>query len=138
MMLVTLQQARDHIRSDASADDNDLTLKIKAASRAVVTYLKAPSFADSSGQVPVDTAGIAIDVPEDIQIATLLLIGTFYKEREGAQEGAIDAQFGYGYLPRPVIALLYPYRVPTTSAPTASTSTDPARCWPWWYRCGGC
>jgi hypothetical protein len=114
MMLVTLSQARDQIRSDISDDDADLTLKIKAASRAVVTYLKDPSFADSSGEVPEDSSGIAIDVPDDVKIATLLLIGYFYRQRD--EDG--NHEFEAGALPRPVTALLFPYRVPTVGVPT--------------------
>lgn len=113
-MLVSLQEASDHLRRDTTDDDADLELKIKAASAAIITYLKTPSFADSSGEVPEDSNGVGIDIPDDVKIATLLLVGEFYRNRDGDQNGAVDQQFyGYGYLPRPVVALLYPYRVPT-------------------------
>lgn len=121
MMLVSLQRARDQLHSDISDDDAYLTLLIKAASRAVVTYLKAPSFADSAGLVPEDSAGIAIDVPEDIEVATLLLVGYFYKQRD---EDA-NKEFDSNTLPRPVKALLLPYRVPTVGVPTRRST------WPW-------
>lgn len=113
-MLVSLDQARAHLRSDTADDDGDLTLKIKAASRAVVTYLKDPSFADSSGGIPEDSSGIAIDVPEDVAIATLMLIGYFYKQRDEDS----TKEYESGMLPRPVTALLFPYRVPTIGVPT--------------------
>lgn len=127
MMLVTLQQASDHVRRDSSDDDADLTLKVQAASSAVVTYLKSTAYLyepmlDTSGNPILDTDGYpspTVDtsgnsvVRSDIQAATLLLIGEFYRNRDGDQQGAIDPQFGYGYLPRPVVALLYPYRDPT-------------------------
>lgn len=122
MMLVSLELARAQIRSDTTDDNADLLLKIKAASRAVVTYLKDPSFADSSGGIPEDSAGIAVDVPEDVQLATLLLIGYFYKQRD--EDG--NHEFEAGALPRPVTALLYPYRVPTVGIPTRRHS---------WPRC---
>lgn len=110
--LVSLQQARDHLRSDDTADDNDLDLKIKAASKAVLTYLKPEGVArlfevDSAGDPVEDSDGLADDVPEDIAICTLLLVGIFYSEREG--QGGWDP----GYLPPAVTALLYPYRDPT-------------------------
>ena len=126
MMLVTLQQASDHLRRDTTDDDTDLTLKIAAASNAVLTYLRNTSYAyvptvDSAGQIVRDSAGYpvpALDsagektVLQDVQFATLLLVGEFYKSREGEQDGAIETQWGYGYLPRAVVALLYPYRDP--------------------------
>lgn len=128
-MLVTLQQASDHLRRDTSDDDADLTLKVKAASTAVLTYLRNTPYAyvpavDSNGEIARDSAGYplpALDsngermIQPDIQNATLLLIGEFYKMRETEQEGAIDAQWGYGYLPRPVVALLCPYRDPAVA-----------------------
>jgi hypothetical protein len=49
MMLVSLQRARDQLHSDIADDDAYLTLLIKAASRAVVTYLKAPSLCRLGG-----------------------------------------------------------------------------------------
>lgn len=112
MMLVTLQQARDHLRSDTTADDNDLTLKIRGASRAVARYLKTAgmaSFTDSAGDVMEDSAGEPIGVPEDVQDATLLLIGYLSRNRDGDEERA----FQMGFLPAPVTALLYPLRDPT-------------------------
>lgn len=115
MMLVSLETASEHLRRDTTDDDADLELKIKAASRAVVTYLKTPSFADSNGDIPEDSNGIAIEVPEDVQAATLLLIGEYYRNRDAdaGQTGKVPEQFGYGYLPQAVIALLFPYRSPT-------------------------
>jgi hypothetical protein len=112
--LVTLAQARAQLRSTSTADDTDLSLKISAASRAVVQYLDGggSAFLNSSGQPDTNSAGHPLDVPEDVQLATLMLIAEYYKNREGAQDGAIDMQFGYAYLPRPVIALLYPLRTP--------------------------
>lgn len=129
MMLVTLAEASAHLRRDTSADDMDLTLKIRAASAAVLSYLKTTRYLyqpelDSTGMPVLDSNGWPVpeldsdNVPavrSDIRAAALLLIGEFYKSREGEQEGAVDAQFGYGYLPRPVVALLTPYRDPALS-----------------------
>ena len=38
-MLVSLQQASDHLRRDTTDDDADLTIKIQAASAAIMDYL---------------------------------------------------------------------------------------------------
>lgn len=111
MMLVSLQQASNHLRRDASDDDADLLLKIEAASGAVLNYLKdgADAFLDSAGEVMQDSAGDPVDVPRVVQAATLLMVGYFYKDRDNDSEHEYEP----GYLPRPVTALLYPLRDPT-------------------------
>lgn len=112
MILVTLQQASDHLRRDTSADDNDLLLKVMAASAAVMNYIQGPGitdFTDSAGDIIEDSNGDPLFVPYDIQAATLLLIGYFYKDRDENADGAFDR----GYLPMPVTALLTPYRDPS-------------------------
>lgn len=108
MELVNLDQAKVHLRVDHDEDDDDIQQKIEAASAAVVTYLKsgADSFVDTSGAV-------VADVPQDVQFATLLLVGHFYKNREAQGDSPVPAAYGYGYLPLGVTALLYPYRTPT-------------------------
>lgn len=112
-MLVTLQQARDHIRSDTNADDADLTMKIEAASDAVIGYLDGYIPVDTNGDPAVDSHGDIVGVPARamtrIKQATLLTIGYFYKERDGSQEFAVPKEFGYGYpLPQGATALLFP------------------------------
>lgn len=116
MKLVTLAQASAHLRRDTDADDPDLLLKIEAASAMVIDYLKDYEYADfDSAGVILDSAGDPINVQARVQAATLLLIGYLYKEREGSNEHAVPAQWGYGYLPIGVTALLYPLRTPTVA-----------------------
>lgn len=118
--LVTLTQARQQCHVDdydsdgVGPDDDQLNLCIRAASRSVLNYLDgaADAYLDSDGNVPLDSDGNPEGIPEDWQLATLFLTAEFFKNREAVQDGAVDAQFGYGYLPRPVVALLYPYRAP--------------------------
>jgi len=116
-MLVTLEQAKDHLQMDHDADDADITLKIHAASGAVVNYLKssADPYFDSSGNVITDSSGDP-EVPFEVKAATLILVAEMYKNREGLTEdpigGAAQITYGYGYLPRSVVALLYPLRDP--------------------------
>jgi hypothetical protein len=100
-MLVTLPEAKAHLHVIHTSDDADITLKIEAASEAVLTYLKAET-------VPVTAEKAA-------KQATLLLLGEFYERREGEQEGEVGDAFGFGFLPRPVVALLYPHRDPSFS-----------------------
>lgn len=103
-MLVTLQQASEHLRRDSAADDNDVTLKIHAASGAVLNYLKsgADRFKDEDGEI-VDAL-----VPFEVKAAVLLQLGFLYADRDNDDE----RQYQPGYLPAPVTALLYPLRDP--------------------------
>lgn len=117
-MLVSIAEASTHIRRDPSAnDDADLTLKIMAASRAIVNYMQsgADMFLTSSGEADIDSDGVVIDVPADVKLATLYLVGEYYKNREGAMDTPMPDQqaYGYGNLPLPVTSLLYWYRDPT-------------------------
>lgn len=111
VMLVSLQQAKDHLRVDSSDEDNDLTLKIHAASAAVLNYIRngADVFTDSAGDPIVDSNGAPMGIPYEIQAATLLMLGYLYKDRDGDPDKAYE----HGYLPMPVMSLLYPYRVPS-------------------------
>lgn len=110
--LVSLAQAQDHLRDFYAENEGHIALLITAASRACITYLDGgeDAFADSDGQIAQDSSGIPQGVPEDIQAACLLLVGEFYRNRGGEQGGAIGE--GYGFLPRPVVALLFPHRSP--------------------------
>lgn len=85
MMLVSLTQASDHLRRDTTDDDSDLTLKIEAASAIVAGYIDtgAGSFLDTAGDPDYDTSGDPINVPRDVQAATLLVLGNLYMSREG-------------------------------------------------------
>lgn len=119
MMLVSLQQASDHLRRDTGDDDADLTLKIKAASLAVINYLGKDRAAeviifDSAGDVIVDSSGDPVGVPEAIQAAVMLLIGDLYADRDGRDfiEGGSDDRLSKIILPRTVHFLLDPYRQP--------------------------
>lgn len=103
--LITAEQAAEYLRSDPA--ETLLAGLVSAASAAVVTYLKNPAFL-----IP-EVEGGEIVVPADVQLATLMLVAEFYTNRGAEQAGEVNAQFGYGYLPRPVLALLYPYRTPT-------------------------
>jgi hypothetical protein len=110
MMLVTLEQAKQHLRVDFDDEDGDITLKIHAASGAVMNYLKsgADAFLDSAGDLVTDSNGDPVGVPFEVQAATLLMTGYLYKDRDQNSDGA----FSMGYLPAPVTALLYPLRDP--------------------------
>lgn len=114
MILVTLEQAKAHLRSDTSDGDADLLLKVKAASRAVMNYIsggrRTLAFTDSAGAVFEDSSGLALDIPEDVQDATLFVLGAMDANRNSDS----DKTWGDGlYLPAPAKALLIPYRDPS-------------------------
>lgn len=116
VMLVSLQQASDHLRRDSDDDDNDLTLKIHAASQAVINYIDDLDFLDSAGDVELDSAGDPVGVPFAIQSATLILLGMLYVDRDAPDfrkgETNNPARTGEIILPKTVHFLLDPYRIP--------------------------
>lgn len=112
MMLVTLAQAKAHLRVDTDYEDADLALKIEGASVSVWEYIKDGVdgvWLDSAGLPIEDSAGYVAGVPQNIVNATLILLGDLYKERDGAN----TSEWDHGFLPRVVLSLLYPYRLPT-------------------------
>lgn len=131
VMLVTLEQARDHLRIDTEDGDNDLTLKIHAASNAVLNYMKKSGLAyeyeidsagdpvrDSSGD-PVfllDSAGDRV-VLSEVQAAVLIMLGVIYIDRDGQDfvDGGSSPTLGELHIPRTVKWLLDPLRRPTVA-----------------------
>ena len=126
MNLVTLEQAREQLRSDSSDDDDYLKVKISAASSAVLEYITASIWEpqrDNEGRPLIGPEGKEIPLVDEggkkvvrllVQQATLLTIGYFYRERDGSQEFRVADQSGYGYaLPQAATSLLYSMRKPT-------------------------
>ena len=113
MMLVSLEKTKLRIRFDNDAADADIELAIQGASRLVMQYIgdKAEGFFDTSGDLVLDTAGVAQDIPEDIQNATMYLAGWMVRNPDSDP----DKDWEPGYLPRPVMSMLYHYHVPTVA-----------------------
>ncbi len=111
--LVTLQQARDQLRSDTTDDDTDLRLKIAAASELVIDYLKdkAQAFLNEDGTVPTDEHGAPQGIPARVQMATLLTVGFLYQERTGSHSNQDAA--APSALPKAAQAVLASLRTPT-------------------------
>jgi hypothetical protein len=111
MKLVSRAQARAQIQSDTTDDDTHVELLISAASRAVMNYCNTniDDFTDSAGEpYAVDTAGDPLNIPEDIQLATLYLVAWFYRNRDSDPDKEMPA----GWLPAPCISLLSHYHDP--------------------------
>ena len=118
---VTLARAKEHLYVIEDADDALIAAQVAAASGAVQNYLKsslpfAPEI-DSNLQPVRDSNGAIVYardsngdrlIREEVQQATLILLGHFYKNRDDNP----DSAFPPGYLPAPCVALLYPLRDP--------------------------
>ena len=118
-MLVTLEDAKARLRIVHDAEDLDLELMIQQASAAVMNYLGRPldyytpevaSSSDSDSEIPLSSSDgeAAIPVPPEVELATLLLVGILARDRDGVEA----KDWEHGYLPKPVMAFLYPLRDP--------------------------
>ena len=114
MMLVSLAQAKLRTKFDTDAADDDIELAIKGASRMVLNHIgsHAEGFFDSSGEIALDSAGVAIDIPEDIQNATLYLAAWMIRNPDSDPGKEFS---DLSFLPKPVIAMLVQYRTPTVA-----------------------
>lgn len=115
VMLVTIEQASIHLRRDTNDDDQDLILKIHAASQAVLNYITDHSFLDSSGEPEYDSGGTILGIPYPIQAAVLSVVGDLYTDRdqENFRDGGTMPRLGDIILSRTVHFLLDGYRIPT-------------------------
>lgn len=80
--LITVAQAKRHIRLDGNDDDIDVAEKVVEASAIVLNYLKVD---DTMWQ---DSAGAPLDVPGTVQAATKIVFANLYAYREGGSETA--------------------------------------------------
>jgi len=111
--LATLEDTKKALNVWEDDDDQILSLYIKSASKAVVNYLKGQVLA-VLGDIGEDGQPIAT-VPEEVQLATIMLVGFVYRDPDGND----SKEWDQGYLPRPVTALLYPLRDPAINGLTA-------------------
>lgn len=124
MNLITMEEAKAHLLVDHDDDDSDIERKLQEASAAVLTYLDGAPIGQpkrdeqgdivrtEDGDIEYLRDGDELVIRYEIKAAVKLLLGELYKHRETEQGGEIANQYGYGYLPRPVVALLYPLRKP--------------------------
>jgi hypothetical protein len=120
MMLVGIEDAKARLRIVHDAEDMDLELMIQQASAAVMNYLGKPldhysvsAGSDSDSEVSSDSESSSDGervrtVPAEVELATLLLVGILYRDRDGMEA----KDWPHGYLPTPVTAFLYPLRDP--------------------------
>lgn len=103
--LVTLEEAKMHLRIDDDYGDSDLTLKIQGGSAAILSYIQG------SRALVVDASGnLIIGEPlTRVQTALLVLLGYLDRNRGGEEEEKLKQ----GELPFSVSMLIYDLRKPT-------------------------
>lgn len=126
--LVTLEEAKLQLRITDDAHDDDLNMKIKAASSAVINYLRGTRnlyvpLLDSNGDFVTDDDGYYTADPggsdgpqvrEEVKAATLILLTEMFEKRAGAQTdgaGTVSAAYLMA-MPAAAQSLLYPLRDP--------------------------
>ena len=116
MMLVTLEDAKARLRIVHDAEDLDLEMMIQQASAAVMNYLGLPldyytatiASSDSDSDLVSSDGTTTRTIPPEVELATLLLVGILARDRDGVEA----KDWEHGYLPKPVMAFLYPLRDP--------------------------
>ena len=100
MNLVTLEQAKAHLRVDGKDDDADIQLKLNAATEMAVTFIDRAVYAS---QADLDAARLVGDpgpyplVANDmVRAGILLLLGDLYANREETITGTIATQLPTG------------------------------------------
>jgi hypothetical protein len=109
--LVTMEQARNHLRTDSAADDDWLEMMIPAISGAVLSWLKQDWRAyvpetDAEGDVIVDSNGDPIPLEDSngmtvkpqVMAAVLVELGQQYRFRDGSDAAAVPSHWGHGYV----------------------------------------
>lgn len=98
--LVTLEQAKGHLRVVSNVEDDDIALKLSAASELAVRYLDRPVYATADAlqtAVLEGTAGDeAIVCTDMIRAGILLILGDMYANREDVVTGTIATQLPTG------------------------------------------
>lgn len=129
--LVTLDEARDHLRLDEGPDDTWLATWIPVVSEAVALWLKDEwrlyqSEVGSDGEPVLDSDGRPVVVLDSdgepvvrwaVKAACLVELASQYRFREGeGKDNVMPADAGHGYvLNKASTALLTPLRRPTVA-----------------------
>ncbi|WP_188260865.1 head-tail connector protein [Azospirillum tabaci] len=80
MSVVTLEEAKAHLRVDGTDDDADIDLKLAAAEDLAAQVLNRP--------VPwTNVDGDEVPVPASVKAAILLILGDLYANREASIVG---------------------------------------------------
>lgn len=113
-LLASVDEFKLRQRYVGTDEDADIEFVLQAASRMVLGYLKvdesyfAGSEYDTDGEYPADSDGVLINVTPEVKAATIYLAGVLKRDPDGAE----TEKWELGYLPRPVLAMLYHLRDP--------------------------
>lgn len=109
-MLITLDEAVAHVRSELGIEDAMITLYTRAAEQSAMDYLNRQVFADKAALDEAVTAGTAgvnpLVVNYAIKAAILLTLGHLHANREDVVAGQSVAQ-----IPMGARSLLRPHRI---------------------------
>ena len=95
MSIVTLAEAKLHLRVDGADEDTLIQTYLDAAESAAAQYLNRALYASDVG---TDATGLVMT--KDVKVAVLLQVGAFYADREDLVE-----------MPTGSRVLLNPYRI---------------------------
>ncbi len=101
MNIITLTEAKAHLRIDGTDEDLILTVYIGAAEKSASNFMNRNIYASSIGS---DVDGIVMD--DVIKAACLLILGHLFSNREDVVSGGSVSELPHGSK-----ALLYPYRI---------------------------
>jgi len=108
MPLITLEEAKFHLRVDGADEDADIQLKLTAAEEQAVEYLSRRVYGSQAALDAAAEAGTAGDRPmvinASVKSAVLLIAGHLYRNREDVG----DQQY---QLPGGARDLLAPFRI---------------------------
>jgi len=102
-MLVSLTEAKSHLRIDHYEADADLLLYIAAAEAHVANFLNRNL--DRWGEHGSPSGSPSLPVPEPVRQAIKMIVGDLYENRESATTGATVS------VNPTTERLLYPYRL---------------------------
>lgn len=102
--LVTLAQAKAHLRVIHDDEDGDIRLKLSAATRMAIVYLDRDVYESQEELDAAIAAGVARSYPllatdddmEMVRAGILLLLGDLYANREETITGTIATQLPTG------------------------------------------
>ena len=99
-MIISLTEAKTHLRIEHDEEDEYLTGLILQAQAAAEDYCRV------SFEPYLNEDGEEIDAPEPVRLALLLFVGFYYENRD------IPDMTTYKAMRRAFDSLLYPYRDP--------------------------
>lgn len=110
--LCSVDDAKARLRYDGSGSDFIIEASIKGASAAILNYVSPadPDWLDSYGEPAAeDSDGVATGIPEDVVTACVVFTGILLRDPDAKESDSWE----HGFLPRQVLCLLTPYRLPT-------------------------